>query len=147
MREAVQATLRTIELRARLYRNLVILVAALIVIPPVAGLVCRSWLPLVALIALPVCVGVHLVVDTLVVRRWSRHVQSLCTRDAVPTEEFVRTVRTLRNLPPSTTEGMLLVLTGRRNDLGWREGFLNVCRRRQGKGSGPTRTEIAKRSR
>jgi hypothetical protein len=110
MREAVEATQRTIERRARLYRNLVVLVLVLGVGAPLVALLSERWMPLVGLIAIPLSVSAYLILDTLEVRRWKRRVDDFCRQRAISTEEFILAAQNIRHLPSATLHGMLIVL-------------------------------------
>jgi hypothetical protein len=110
MRDAIELTLRAIESRARLYRNIVVIVSLSIVGAPIVALVSWSWWPLAWLAVLPVVVATYLALDTSLVRRWNRRVTAVCLAQGIPLAEFAKTVGSIRTLPQGTVHGMLATL-------------------------------------
>lgn len=74
---AIDLTLRTIEQRVRLYRNLVAAVSVLLVSSVTASVVLRAWWPLVALFLIAPATGAYLALDTRLVRRWVLQIRGL----------------------------------------------------------------------
>src|ERR1043166_6861781 len=102
LKEAVNLTTQTIDRRAFHYRNLVVLLIALVGACAVTALVAGSALPLLGLfILVPLCGG-YLVLDTHQVNRWRRRIMALWADEDLHLDKFTKAVISLTMLPPNT---------------------------------------------
>jgi hypothetical protein len=109
LKEAVDATLQTIERRTRLYRNLVVCVATLSIASILLSIILLSWIPACGLILLAPTTGAFLLLDGRQVRRWQACVIEMWRRGLI-LKEFERTVTSFRHVPPHSLNGMLSTL-------------------------------------
>jgi hypothetical protein len=106
-KEAIDLTLRTIERRARLYRNLVAGVVAMPMGSLVSALCFRSWWPLLGVCLLVPATGIYLAVDSWQVRRWAQGILDLRRTKGLDVESFSSIVLTHPWIPKRTVGGML----------------------------------------
>ncbi len=105
--QARDVTLRTIHLRARTYRNLVIGIVVTVVGPMLWALGAWSWRPLVAaLVVLPLC-ATFVAVDTWLVIEWRRQILGLWAEGGVDLAKLGQMVTAVRGLPTHTVMRML----------------------------------------
>jgi hypothetical protein len=109
LKEAVDATLQTIENRTRLYRNLVVCVAIISIASILLSIILLSWVPLCGLVLLPPLTGAFLFLDSRQVRRWQARVIEMW-RSGLILKEFEGTITGFRHVPPHTLNGMLSTL-------------------------------------
>ena len=112
VKTAIDRTLRTIEERARLYRNLVVAVSIVLIGSSVASIVLRLWWPLTGLALIVPATAMYLVLDTRLVRGWVAEMGSLQETDAMNLESFARGILSHPLLPKTTLIGMLNLLGG-----------------------------------
>jgi hypothetical protein len=106
-KDAIELTTQTIDRRAGLFQNLIVLVVGLVVGSLLWAAVVLSWHPLLALLALvPLC-GFFLCLDTWLVNRWRQHVLELWAQGQVSLDGLVKGIRSIRLLPPRTLQAML----------------------------------------
>ena len=72
--EAINLTLRTIERRAWMYRNLVIAVSLTMIAPVLVAVLLRRWMALLGVLALPIHVRGYLFLDSRIPIGWRRDV-------------------------------------------------------------------------
>jgi hypothetical protein len=117
-KDAIVLTTQTIDRRAELFRNLVVLVVVLVVGSLLWAGVGVSWRPLLALLALvPLC-GFFLFLDTWLVNRWRHQVLELWAQGQLSLDGLVKGIRSIRLLPPRTLQGMLASLPMKLNNPG-----------------------------
>lgn len=117
VQEAVELTLRTIERRARLYRNLVVFASVVLVGSPIVSILGRSLRPLVFLGGLLPATAIHLIVDARVLRSWTRQISNLHKTKSLSISVLSNYLLTNPLVPSETIKGMLLMLDGRRASL------------------------------
>jgi hypothetical protein len=110
MKEAVEATCQTLEARARLYRNLVVAVVAMVTSTVGASLLLWSPRPLAALVALiPIC-GAFLLLDGRLVEGWLRTVFARREASSFRLSDLKRLLRAHRYIPQRSLMSMLALL-------------------------------------
>lgn len=107
---AIDATQRTIDARARAYRNLVIAVTLTLITPIVIALITWSWLPLLGLGLIFPLYDVFAVSDGQLVLAWQRHVLSLWTDQQLDFAPLRDALRGVPRMPTRTLDGMLTTL-------------------------------------
>src|SRR5690349_2787902 len=109
-RVGIELTMRTIERRARYYRNQVIAVALLILVDAGWALAARSVLPLLAILLLvPIC-GLFLGADHRALNDWRSALLEAWSRRDLDFTAFRDAIRAHPALPPDTAEAMLATL-------------------------------------
>jgi hypothetical protein len=108
-RTAIDETTRTIDLRARYYRNLIVTVVSIAIVVLIGGFAARwsflwGWLMLV-----PTC-AVFFYLDCRVMNGWRQVLLSQWTRREIDCEVLRQTIRVKPGLPMGTAEGMLMTL-------------------------------------
>lgn len=116
MRDALRSTTDVLSRRAALYRNLVVVVAASLVLSPAAALAALSWKPLLGLLAVPVACGVYLAADHWTVLRWKRALVARHRSGDLDLAAFRAAAQSLRYLPGGTVRAMLETLPGPRGE-------------------------------
>lgn len=110
MKAAIQLTAGTIDRRAALFRNLVIGVVALILMPALWALIQWSWIPLTGILGIvPLCVA-FLCMDIKMVDRWQDKILAAWRQGELDLDLFSQAMATLRTLPPATLNAMLATL-------------------------------------
>jgi hypothetical protein len=110
MKEAVEITRRTLEARARLYRNVVVAVVALLALVAGASLLLWSPRPLAGLALLvPICGG-FLLRDGSLVQSWQRAMFEGWQTDRFRLADLKGLLRAHRYIPPGSLTGMLTLL-------------------------------------
>jgi hypothetical protein len=109
IKEAVDATLQTIERRTRLYRNLVVCISVLSIISILLSIILLSWVPAYGLALLAPLTGAFLYIDSRRVRRWRAGIIDMW-RFGLSLKEFERTITSLRYVPHHSLKGMLSTL-------------------------------------
>ncbi|HEY0790669.1 MAG TPA: hypothetical protein VGD78_06350 [Chthoniobacterales bacterium] len=109
--EAIDTTLRTIESRTRLYRNLVVLVSLTALGLPMMALLLHQWTFLIGLLALPAYVGAFLVLDGRVVRAWRDEICRLRNQRELNVAQLKETLTAFRYIPAATLREMLAMLS------------------------------------
>ena len=107
---AIKATLRAMELRARLYRNLVVSVVTVALASLLSSALLWSWVPLLGMSLLVPLSGGFLLLDSRRLRRWRAEVINLWRFADLDLGVFEKSIRLDRRLPAHTLEGMLATL-------------------------------------
>jgi hypothetical protein len=110
MGAAVELTLRAIERRARLYRNTVVAVSALLICSPMAAVALRTWWPLLAVTLIPATVIIFFVLDAREVDEWCSRMRAIQATSTWTLTDFERAARSWRHLPQATLAGMIHTL-------------------------------------
>jgi hypothetical protein len=108
--EALNLTMRTIERRARRYRNLVIIVTVVALSSAFCAIVSRSWLFLGGFILLVPLVGGFLLLDHRNVMRWRAEILQMVRSRGLDRAVFVQSVFELRRFSPSSLQAMLSMI-------------------------------------
>src|SRR5262245_47733824 len=110
MKNALELTLRTIELRAKLYRRTVVITSALLVSLPLSGAVLRSWFPFLALILVVPVTATFCVLDNRQVCRWRDSILQLWTTANLDIASFSEFVSRNPMVPQQTFRAMIASL-------------------------------------
>ena len=110
MQAAIQATLTAIQNRARLYRNLVVLVTAVLIGSIVVAVVFRSLIPLIGFSLLVPLAGAYFILDNRCTRLWSKQVLEMWVAGKLDLTAFSGAVSAHPYVPRGTLEGMLGLL-------------------------------------
>jgi len=105
--DAVDITIRAIEDRARLYRNLVVAVSAVSVLSILLSVLVRQWLTLTGLVLLVPLTGGFLFFDSRLVRRWRAGIVEMARLRSLDRATFLKTISGFRHLPPNALKAML----------------------------------------
>ena len=105
--DAIDITVRTIEGRVRLYRNLVVAVSAVSVPSILLAVLFRQWLALTGLVLLVPLTGGFLFFDSRLVRRWRAGIVEMARLRSLDRAKFLKTISGFRHLPPNTLKSML----------------------------------------
>src|SRR5580704_4090640 len=97
--DAIDITIRTIEDRARLYRNLVVAVSAVSVLSIILSVLFRQWLALTGLVLLVPLTGGFLFFDSRLVRRWRGGIVEMMVLRGLDSVTFRNTISGFRHLP------------------------------------------------
>jgi hypothetical protein len=108
--EAINATLRSIEQRGRVYRNIVICVSLTFILSVLLAVGLWSWRPVIAMLFLLPISGLFLVLDGRQVRCWQANILQLWQFRGLKIEEFETVILSLGNVPRHTVEAMLAIL-------------------------------------
>jgi hypothetical protein len=110
LKTAMQLTTGTIDRRAALFRNLVIGVVAMTVIPALWAVIQLSWMPLIGFLGIvPLCVA-FLCLDIKKIDQWQVKILAAWRQGELDLDLFGQTMTTLRTLPADTLNGMLATL-------------------------------------
>lgn len=105
--QAVRATQRTLERRARAYRAAAICVGVVLVAAVLIAVARLDWRPLLLAALLVPVVGIFLIIDSRTVRAWQRRILGLWMREALSLSELRATLQGMQHLPTGTIRGML----------------------------------------
>ena len=105
--DAIDITVRTIEGRARLYRNLVVAVSAVSVLSILLAVLFRQWLALAGLVLLVPLTGGFLFFDSRLVRRWRAGIVEMTRLRSLDRATFLKTISGFRHLPQNALKAML----------------------------------------
>jgi hypothetical protein len=109
-KDALELTTRTIDRRAFYFRNLVVLLVLAVLVFVVWAIVQLSGLPLLGLfLLLPLCGG-FLLLDTYLVNHWRNRVLQMWAEEQLHLGAFIKSISTVRMLPPGTLTAMLATL-------------------------------------
>ncbi len=110
LKAVVVLTTRTIDLRAALFRNLVIGIVTATIIPVLWALIQLSWIPLSGLLFIvPFCVA-YLCLDIRKMDQWQIQIMAAWRHGDFDLVVFSQAMSTLRTLPQGTLQGMLETL-------------------------------------
>jgi hypothetical protein len=108
--DAIEVTLRTIEERARLYRNLVVGVSAVSVLSVLFAVFFRQWLALAGLIILVPLTGAYLILDSRLLRLWRAGIIEMMRLRGLDVTAFSKTISGFRHVPPNSLNAMISML-------------------------------------
>jgi hypothetical protein len=108
--DAIDSTVRTMENRATLYRNLVVAVSAVSVLSIFFMVLFRHWIALAGLVLPVPLTGAFLFFDSRLVRRWRAGIVEMARLRDLDEQNFVKTISAFRHLPPNALKAMLLTL-------------------------------------
>jgi hypothetical protein len=108
--DAIDSTVRTMENRATLYRNLVVAVSAVSVLSIFFMVFFHHWIALAGLVLPVPLTGAFLFFDSRLVRRWRAGIVEMARFRDLDEENFVKTISAFRHLPPNALKAMLLTL-------------------------------------
>jgi hypothetical protein len=105
--DAIDITVRAIENRVRLYRNLVVAVSAVSVLSILLSVLFRHLLALSGLVLLVPLTGGFLFFDSRLVRRWKAGIVEMLRLRGLDRATFLKTISGFRHLPPNALKAML----------------------------------------
>lgn len=108
--EAVNLTLRTIERRARVYRNVAVGFSLTVLGVALAALVLRRWGVLAGWAVLPLFVPGFFFLDGRIVRGWRDRVFLMRDQRGLKLTQLEETLTAFRYLPAATLRSMLAML-------------------------------------
>lgn len=109
-KDALNLTTRTIDRRARRYRNVVVLVSMVGIVSVVWAVISWSGSPLLGFLTLfPICGG-FLVLDTILVNRWRVEILRMWLDEGLDLGAFASTIASIKILPANTLATMLRTL-------------------------------------
>jgi hypothetical protein len=119
--DAIDITLRAIEDRARLYRNLVVAVNIVLMLSIVLAVLLRQWLFLAGLILLVPLTGGFLFFDSQLVQRWKTGILEMSRLRGLDVASFSKTISGFRHVPPNSLKAMLSMLPASPEGVGQQE--------------------------
>jgi hypothetical protein len=108
--DAIDSTVRIIEDRARLYRNLVMAVSTVSVLSILMAILFRQWIAFSGLVLLVPLTGGFLILDSCLVRRWRTGIIEMKRVRSLDVVVFQKTVSGFRHFPPNSLKAMLSTL-------------------------------------
>ena len=105
--DAIDLTLRAIERRRRLYRNLVLCVTTVSLASVLSAALLRQWMALSGFIFLVPLTGGFLMLDNRLFRRWRSEILEMARLRGLDVAMFIKTILTFRQLPPHSLQAML----------------------------------------
>jgi hypothetical protein len=109
--EAINFTLRTIEDRGRLYRNLVVAVSIVCVLSVFSAALFRQWIALTGFLLLVPLTGGFLFFDGRRIRRWRTEIIEKSKMRGLDVTIFQKTIAGFRHLPTGSLQAMLSTLS------------------------------------
>jgi hypothetical protein len=110
VKDALDVTTRTIDRRARAYRDLVVVISITWIAAVVWAAITWSGLPLLILLSfVPLCAG-FFVLDSILVNRWRDQLLRMWVEDDLDFSVFASSIAAIRFLPTSTLRAMLASL-------------------------------------
>jgi hypothetical protein len=107
---AINATLRALEDRGRLFRNVMVAVVIVGGASVLFAVIFLSWTPLFGFILLVPLVGGFLILDSRRVRQWRSDILQMFRTEPHDYSLFQKTMAGFRHLPPRTVRSMLATL-------------------------------------
>jgi len=108
--EALDLTFRTIEKRTKLYRTLVIVVAAITVTSITCSILYQRWLFFAGLILLVPLVGGFSIIDSRCVRHWRTQILNMSRARNLDLQLYIKTASELRKISPRILQDMLTTI-------------------------------------
>ena len=108
--EAIDTTLRAIQERAGLYRNLVVAVSLVSVLSVCSAVFLRQWLALAGLIILVPLTGAYLLLDTRLLRLWRARIVEMVRSRGLDVTTFTKIISGFRQVPPNSLRVMISLL-------------------------------------
>ena len=113
MREAYEATTRTLNSRIKRYKILIISIGVAVLGSIIWAIVWRSWSPLLGfVIIIPLC-GLFFSGDAMLVNKWQVQILDLWTHDELDIGLFIDTISQVKMFPKDTLQSMLRTLPER----------------------------------
>ena len=109
--ESLNVTLRTMERRLRLYRNLVFCVSVTMFGSLIIALVFRRWMVLSGWLVIPLFVGCFFYLDSRTVRTWRDRVLAMRDERGLDIAQLEQTLATMRYIPEATRHSMFALLS------------------------------------
>ena len=109
--ESLNVTLRTMERRLRLYRNLVICVSLAMFGSLIIALVFRKWMVLSGWLAIPLFVGCFFYLDSRTVRVWRERVLAMQKERGLDIAQLERSLTAMRYIPDATRRSMFALFS------------------------------------
>jgi hypothetical protein len=109
--DAVEYTVRTIEDRARLYRNLVVSVSIVSILSVVLAVTFRQWIGLAGFLLLSPMTGSFLILDIRRTRLWRLHILKKSRKRELHIPTFRKTISAFAYLPASSLQAMLSTIS------------------------------------
>jgi hypothetical protein len=114
--DAIDITVRAIEDRARLYRNLVVAVSSVSVLSILLAVLFRHWIALTGFALLVPLTGGFLFFDCRLVRRWRAGIVEMARLRSLDVATFLKTISGFRHLPPNALKAMLSTIPASREE-------------------------------
>ena len=108
--DAFNTTLRAIEGRARLYRNLVVTVSLVSVLSILFAVFFRQWLALAGLMILVPLTGAYLLLDSRLLRLWRAGIVEMVRLRDLDVTTFAKIIAGFRHVPPNSLRVMISTL-------------------------------------
>jgi hypothetical protein len=108
--DAIGTTLRTIEDRVRLFRNLVVAVSMVSLFSIILPLFIRQWLALSGLTIIVPLTGGFLLLDSHMVLQWRAGILDMARLRGLDLAMFAKAISGFRQLPPDSLKAMLATL-------------------------------------
>jgi hypothetical protein len=108
--KAINLTFRTMERRARLYRNLVIAVSLTTMASVALAIILRRWAALLGVLALPAYVCGYVSLDNRIVRAWCDRVLAMRDEGGLNVAQLEQILTALRRIPDATLHSMFAML-------------------------------------
>jgi hypothetical protein len=109
--DAIDITLRAIEGRARLYRNLAVAVSLVSVLSVCLAIFLRRWLALAGLIILVPLTGAYLLLDSRLLGLWRTRIVEMVRSRGLDVATFTKVIAGFRHIPPNSLRAMLSTLS------------------------------------
>jgi len=113
--DAIDITLRTIEDRARLYRNLVVGVSVVSVLSILLAVLFRQWVALTGLVLLVPLTGGFLFIDSRRIRHWRAEILERFLMRGLDLTMFRKTISGFGHLPTDSLQAMLSTIPSNEN--------------------------------
>jgi hypothetical protein len=108
--DAIDITVRAIERRAKLYRNLVVAVSTVLTLSVCFTALIRQWWPFAGVVFLVPLTGSFLFFDSRVVRRWRGGIVEMIKLRGLDRAIFLKTISGFRHLPLGTLKAMVVII-------------------------------------
>jgi hypothetical protein len=109
-RPAIDQSTKTIDTRARYFRNLIVTVVAVALVSIISAAVARTFSPLAGLLFLfPIC-GFFFVLDAKLLDNWRSHLFEAWIKKDIDLRAFCEAINAVPKLPKDTVHSMLATL-------------------------------------
>jgi hypothetical protein len=113
--DAIDITLRTIEDRGRLYRDLVVAVSVVSILSVLSAVLFRHWAAFVGLLLLVPLTGGFLFFDSRRIRRWRAEILEKSLMQGLDVAIFRKTISGFGHLPAGSLHAMLSTISSDEN--------------------------------
>ena len=107
LKEAIEITLRILEGRARLYRNLIIVVSVLFLSSILATIFSGLWILLTGLVLIVPFCGCFIALDSRKVSRWQIELLNMWQKQNLELDLFSKVITNFQKVPPQSLKTML----------------------------------------